>query len=328
MTRGPILVLASLVTINAMAWVWAVMAFTDHPALLGTALLAWVFGLRHAADADHLAAIDNVVRKLMQDGQRPCLAGLYFSLGHSSVVMLACALIAAMPSGAVINPLRNLGGVIGTVTSAGFLMTIAAANLNVLVHLGRSGVSAEEQDQLLTGRGLLARILRPATRLIRRPAHMLPLGFLFGLGFDTATEIGLLALSAAQAASGLSLVQVLIFPSLFTAGMAVIDTADSVLMVGAYGWALTDPQRKLTYNRVVTGISVALALGIGGTEVAGLLSDRLALAGWFWRFVAAVNDASGQIGFAVIAVFIAVWAGSALLHRHRAPIATPPPASD
>ncbi|HEX2942286.1 MAG TPA: HoxN/HupN/NixA family nickel/cobalt transporter [Rhodopila sp.] len=318
MTRGPVTALGTLAAANAIAWAWAAIAFAHTPSLLGSALLAWLFGLRHAADADHLAAIDNVVRKLMQDGQRPHLVGLFFSLGHSSVVLLACLLIAANASSNLIDPLRILGGMVGTAVSAAFLIVIAAVNLVLLLRLVRDSEAGAEQDQLMNGRGILARILRPAARMVRRPAHMFPVGFLFGLGFDTATEIGLLALSATQAASGLSVAQVLVFPSLFTAGMALIDTADSVMMVGAYGWALSDPRRKRTYNLGVTALSVLLAAGIGGIEAAGLLSNQLALHGWGWSLASSAGDHLGQAGFVVIALFLLAWGLSAWRYR-RAP---------
>ncbi len=207
------LTLAILAAANVAAWLFAYTAFSDHPTLLAAALLAWIFGLRHAADADHLAAIDNVVRKLMHEGQQPRLVGLFFSLGHSTIVVLACVLIAHSASSAVVEQFHGFGGVIGTTVSAGFLMVIAAVNLSTLVRLVRNRATAEASAS-----GLLAWLLRPVMRLIRRPSHMYPLGFLFGLGFDTATEVGLLTLAATQAASGVSFIQVLIFPALFTAG--------------------------------------------------------------------------------------------------------------
>ena len=315
--RTPWVIIGALAALNAMLWLVAVGAFAARPALIGSALLAWLFGLRHAADADHLAAIDNVVRKLMQEGQRPYLTGLYFSLGHSAVVILACAVIALTAFSGLIDSVRDVGGIFGTLVSAGFLVAIAALNLTVLLRLLRNDPTSDIQDHILASRGLLARILHPAVRMIRRPAHMFPLGFLFGLGFDTASEVALLALSATQAAAGLSCAQVLVFPTLFTAGMALVDTADSVLMVGAYGWALRDPGRKRTYNVAITGISVALAFGIGGIEAAGLLGDQFDLRGPVFSFIAMLNDASGHIGFGVIALFLTLWAVSACLQRRR-----------
>ncbi len=316
--RGVGVPLGGLAAANVAAWFWAYAAFADRPTLLGSALLAWLFGLRHAADADHLAAIDNVVRKLMQEGQRPRLVGLFFSLGHSTVVVLACALIAGTASSAAVERLRDLGGLIGTTVSAGFLLVIAAINLRTLADLVRRRTAARDGAESVGG-GLLARLLRPAIRMIRRPSHMYPLGFLFGLGFDTATEVGLLALAATQAAAGVSFVQVLIFPALFTAGMALVDTADSVLMVGAYGWAFTDPGRKLAYNVTVTALSVLLALGIGGVEAAGLLADRLDLQGSLWDMLETLAGRFADTGLGVVALFMAVWGLAVLLYRRRPP---------
>jgi high-affinity nickel-transport protein len=307
-----ILPLGALIAANLAAWLWAAAAFADRPALLGSALLAWLFGLRHAVDADHLAAIDNVVRKLMQDGQQPRLAGLFFSLGHASVVILAAALIAATASNAAIDSFQPVGGIIGTSVSSLFLLLIALANLRTLLGLLRR----THQHVHPTG-GLLARLLRPALNLIRRPSHMFPLGFLFGLGFDTATEVGLLALAATQAAAGVSFLQVLIFPALFTVGMALVDTADSVLMVGAYGWAFADPARKRTYNIAVTAISVVLALGIAGIQAAGLLAEQTGWRGRAATLVETAADGIANLGFGIIALFVCAWAMAAVLYRRR-----------
>lgn len=308
--------LGGLAVANVAAWLWAYAAFADRPALLASAMLAWLFGLRHAADADHLAAIDNVVRKLMNDGQQPRLVGLFFSLGHSTIVILACALIAGTTSASTMQPLHDFGGVVGTTISATFLLVIAAINLKTLVGLLRDG----SRSSLAPPGGLLVRLLRPAMRLIGRPAHMYPLGFLFGLGFDTATEVGLLAMAATQAAAGVSFGQVLVFPALFTAGMALVDTADSVLMVSAYGWAFIDPGRKFVYNVTVTVLSVVLAVVIGGVEAAGLLADRFDLQGAGRGIVDGLADGFANIGFGVIALFLTVWAVAVLLYRRR-PIA-------
>jgi high-affinity nickel-transport protein len=289
-------------------------------------LLAWVFGLRHAVDADHIAAIDNVVRKLMQAGQRPLTVGLWFSLGHSTIVVLASAAIAAAAVAAGgLNGAKDIGGVIGTLVSGSFLIIIGVANLAILRGIWRSfrqarrGEALDEQalDMLLSGRGLLARLFRPLFRAIRRPWHMYPLGFLFGLGFDTATEVGLLGISATQAAQGMSPWQAMVFPALFTAGMTLVDTADSTLMVGAYGWAFTNPLRKLWYNLTMTASSVLVALLIGGIEVLGLLADQLGLDGGFWSLVGDLNDDLTNFGFVVIGIFVLAWAASALIYRWR-----------
>ncbi len=316
-----------LATANLAAWAWAWAVFHDRPTLLGTALLAWVFGLRHAVDADHIAAIDNVVRKLMQDGQRPQTVGLWFSLGHSTIVVLASLAIAGTAAAMQgrLEAMKEIGGVVGTLVSATFLLAIAAANLVILLGIWRSfrqfrrsgRLDEGALDMLLAGRGLLARLLRPLFRAITRPWHMYPLGFLFGLGFDTATEIGLLGISATQASLGMSPWQAMVFPALFTAGMALVDTADSVLMVGAYGWAFVNPLRKLWYNLTITAASVLVALLIGGVEALGLLGGQLALTGPFWEAVGSLNDSFGSLGFAVVGIFALCWTASAIIYRWR-----------
>src|SRR6266481_6245709 len=207
---------------NLGAWLWAFLAFHDKPVLLGTAFLAYTFGLRHAVYADHIAAIDNVTRKLMQEGKRPLSAGFFFSLGHSTI------------------------------------------------------------------------------------------GVLFGLGFDTATEVALLGISAAAAAKGLSVVAMAVFPVLFTAGMTLVDTT---LMVGTYGWAFMKPIRKLYYNLTITFVSVIVALMVGGIEAIGLLKDQLNLTGGFWDFIGSLNDNFGTLGFVIIGVFVLSWVGSVIIYR-------------
>ncbi len=314
-----------LIAANLAAWAWAWTAFHDHPTLLATALLAWVFGLRHAVDADHIAAIDNVVRKLMQDGQQPRTVGLWFSLGHSTIVVLASLAIAATAAAMQgrLEAAKEIGGVVGTVVSASFLLAIGAANLAILLGIWRSfrqvrrggPLDEEALDTLLAGRGLLARLFRPLFRAITRSWHMYPLGFLFGLGFDTVTEVGLLGISATQASQGMSPWQAMVFPALFTAGMALVDTTDSVLMVGAYGWAFVNPLRKLWYNLTITAASVLVALLIGGIEALGLLGDQLALTGPFWEAVGSLNDSFGYLGFAVVGIFVACWIGSTIIYR-------------
>src|SRR6266403_3880261 len=243
---------------NAGSWIWAVMAFDGHPALLGTAFLAYSLGLRHAVDADHIAAIDNVTRKLMQEGKWPVAVGFLFSLGHSTVVVLGSAAIAATALSLQhrMDAVRHIGGLVGTLTSTLFLFGIAIVNLVVLrsVYLAFRRVRRGERyveedfDLLLGSRGLLSRLFRPMFAVISRSWHMYPLGLLFGLGFDTATEIGLLGISAAEASKGLSLWSILVFPTLFAAGMSLVDSTDNILMLGAYGWAFVKPIRKMYYN--------------------------------------------------------------------------------
>ncbi|WP_315811227.1 HoxN/HupN/NixA family nickel/cobalt transporter [Bradyrhizobium sp. SZCCHNR2028] len=320
---------AGLVAANALAWAWAFALYADRPAIVGTAMLAWLLGLRHAIDADHIAAIDNVVRKLVQDGNPPRAAGLYFALGHSSVVVIATIVVSLIAGADLLDEesaIRAIGGVIGTSVSAGFLLLIALANLILFVNLWRR--AAQPQSEMETagnsGRGILIRLLRPVLRLVGRAWHMYPLGFLFGLGFDTASEIGLLSLSATEAARGASLAHVLVFPALFAAAMATVDTADSMLMVGAYRWALTDPARKLRYNLVITGASVAIALVIGSFEAFTLLAPRLGLTGGWADVATALGDGVANLGIVAIGLFGLVWAVAMLLGRsQRGSEATP-----
>ena len=315
----------ALLAVNLGAWLWALIAFHDHPALLGTALVAYGFGLRHAVDADHIAAIDNVTRKMMQEGQRPVAVGLFFALGHSSIVIVASAAIAAAAISyqAQLIALRDLGGFVGTLVSALFLLAIALMNLVILGRLWRRYRAVRRGGELtgdaaaLAPGGPLTRLVQPLFRLIRTSWHMYPLGVLFGLGFDTATEIGLLGISAAGATQGLPIWSIMVFPILFTAGMTLIDTADGVLMLGAYDWAFARPLRRLTYNMVITAISAALALVVGGIETLGLIGDRFSLEGAFWDLVGAANDNFGLLGAAIIVLLAACWLGSAALARLR-----------
>ena len=320
---------ALLIAANLGAWGWALAAFRGDVVLLGTALLAYGLGLRHAVDADHIAAIDNVTRKLMQEGKRPIGAGFFFALGHSSVVIVAATAIALTAGGvqARFPGLIQSGGALGTAISAAFLLAIAALNAAVLVGVyrlfrqaGRGGDAGQQQlDALLGQRGFFARLFRRLFRLIARSWHMYPLGFLFGLGFDTASEIGLLGIAAAEAAKGLSVWSILVFPALFTAGMSLIDASNGVLMVGAYGWAFTDPARKLTYNLTVTGISVVVAVAIGGIEAIGLVADKLGLAGGPWDIVSAASGEIGMFGYMIVALFVLTWLVSLLVYRLKSP---------
>ena len=278
--------LIALVVANLAAWAWALSAFHSYPLLIGTALLAYGLGVRHAIDADHIAAIDNVTRKLMHDGKRPIGVGFFFSLGHSTVVVLASTAIAVTATALTrqFAAFHAIGSMIGTIVSALFLLIIAVMNAFVLLavyrtfHRVRAGGAYvhDDLDILLSGGGLLARIFRPLFGMIRESWHMYPLGFLFGLGFDTATEIGLLGISAAEAARGMSLWSILVFPALFTVGMSLVDTADSIMMASAYGWAFVKPIRKLYYNMTITFVSVIVALLVGGIEALGLIGDRIA----------------------------------------------------
>lgn len=327
MRRDTVAIYALLIAVNVAAWVWAFALFHEQPILLGTALIAYGFGLRHAVDPDHIAAIDNVTRKLMQDGQRPVTVGFWFAVGHSAVVAFGAGAIAlasaAMKDG--FEEVREVGGVISTSVSALFLFVIAGINLVVLCSVYRSfrivrggGTYVEEDfNQVLNQRGLLARLFRPMFRLVTRSWHMLPLGFLFGLGFDTATEISLLGIAATEAARGVSLSAIMVFPALFAAGMALIDTTDGVLMLHAYDWAFVKPIRKLYYNLTITLVSVVVAVVIGGIEALGLIGGKLQMAGWFWDGVETLNGNFNTLGFVIIGVFAASWAVSVVVYYAR-----------
>jgi nickel/cobalt transporter (NiCoT) family protein len=325
--RGRIIAIYGILLVfNAIGWGWASIAFRHYPVLLGTALLAYTFGLRHAVDADHIAAIDNVTRKLMQEGKRPVAVGFMFSLGHSTIVVIGSAAIAgaALALQHRFDLIRNLASMVGTLVSAFFLFGIAIVNLVVLrsiyrtfIRVRRGEPYVEEDFDLLLGGGFLSRLFRPMFRMINRSWHMYPLGVLFGLGFDTATEIGVLGISAAEAAKGLPFVTVLVFPVLFAAGMSLIDTTDNILMLGAYGWAFVKPIRKLYYNITITCVSVAVALVVGGIEALGLVGERLHLQGWLWRLVARLNDNFGTLGYFIVGLFVLSWIVSIVIYKWR-----------
>jgi high-affinity nickel-transport protein len=320
-------VYAMLLAFNLGAWAWALVAFHRYPVLLGTAFLAYSFGLRHAVDADHIAAIDNVTRKLMQEGKRPVSVGLMFSLGHSTIVILGSIAIAATALALQhrIDAVREIGGVIGTLVSSLFLFAIAIVNLIVLAsvyrtftRVRRGGAYVEEDFDLLLGnRGFLTRLFRPIFKMIRCSWHMYPLGVLFGLGFDTATEIGLLGLSAAEASKGLSLWSVLVFPVLFAAGMSLVDSTDNILMLGAYGWAYVKPIRKLYYNITITAVSVVVAFAVGGIEALGLLAGQFHPKGAFWNLVNALTGNFGFLGYGIVALFALSWIVSIAIYKWR-----------
>ena len=322
-------VYALLIGANILVWVWALYVLNDKPILAGTALLAYSFGLRHAVDADHIAAIDNVTRKLMQQGQRPVSVGLWFSLGHSAVVA-ALSVAVAVASTAISGrfaAMKAVGGIIGTSVSALFLFAIAIVNIFVLVSVYRTFQAVmrgepfveNDFDLLLNSRGFLSRIFRPLFRLVSKSWHVLGIGLLFGLGFDTATEIALFGISATQAADGHALATILVFPALFTVGMSLVDTTDGVLMLGAYGWAYMKPLRKLYYNMTITTVSVVVAVLVGGVETLGLIGDQWGLTKGhgFWGAIGAINDNFGVLGYAIIGIFALSWLGSVAFYKFK-----------
>ena len=327
--RRLIAIYAVLIGGNVLVWLWAFVASSDRLVILGTALLAYTFGLRHAVDADHIAAIDNVTRKLMQQGQRPVAVGFFFALGHSTVVLAMSVGIAFAASELTsrFDSMKAVGGIISTSASALFLFAIALVNVLVLVSVYRTfqavkrgePFAADDFDILLNSRGFLARIFRPLFRLVTRSWHMLAIGFLFGLGFDTATEVALFGISSTQAANAMSFSSIMIFPALFTAGMSLVDTTDGVLMLGAYGWAFMKPIRKLYYNMTITAVSVVVAVVIGGLETLNLIGDQLGLTdgGGFWGTIGGLNDNFGRLGYVIIGVFMLSWAGSVMFYRFK-----------
>jgi high-affinity nickel-transport protein len=325
--RRLIAIYAVLIAGNVLIWLWALVALGGHPVLLGTALLAYTFGLRHAVDADHIAAIDNVTRKLMQLGQRPVGVGFFFSLGHSAVVVMLSIGVAFAASALTsrFDSMKAVGGIIGTSASALFLFAIAFINILVLISVYRTFQAVKrgepfaegDFDILLNKRGFLSRIFRPLFRLVTKSWHMLAIGFLFGLGFDTATEVALFGISSSQAPNGMSFSSIMVFPALFTAGMSLVDTTDGVLMLGAYGWAFMKPIRKLYYNMTITAVSVVVAALIGGLETLNLIGDQLGLTdgGGFWGAIGDINDNFGVLGYVIIGIFALSWLGSVVFYK-------------
>ncbi len=316
-----------LAAANIALWVVALVTFHHYPVLLGTCLLAYSFGLRHSVDADHIAAIDNVTRKLMQQGQRPVGVGFFFSLGHSTIVFGLSAAVAgtALAVKDKFDELSNWGNIFGTLISAFFLLAIAVMNLLILKSIistfqrvKAGGVySDEDLNLLLAKRGFFGRLFRGLFKIVDHSWQMYPVGFLFGLGFDTATEVGLLGISAAAASKGLPIWSIIVFPALFTAGMALIDTTDSILMLGAYGWAFMKPMRKLFYNITITAVSVLVAVIVGGIETLGLIQGEYNLSGWFWDPVAAVSGDTifGILGYTIIGIFVVAWIISVAIYK-------------
>jgi nickel/cobalt transporter (NiCoT) family protein len=285
---------------------------------VGIGITAYTLGMRHAFDADHIAAIDNTTRKLMADGQRPLSVGFFFSLGHSTIVFGLATLFAVGVrglAGAVSSDgsaLHQATGVIGPTVSGTFLVVIGVLNLLVLVsivrifrRMRRGDYDEAELESELDGRGLMSRFYRRATNAVTKPWQMYPIGVLFGLGFDTATEIALLATAGAAAAGGLPFYAILCLPILFAAGMSLLDTIDGAFMNFAYGWAFSKPVRKVFYNITITWLSVVVALVIGTIELASVLADRLGLSGQPWDTLAGLD--LNYVGYAIVGLFVLTW---------------------
>jgi high-affinity nickel-transport protein len=320
---------ATIVTLNALGWgIFVVAILPQHFKLLGlgVAVTAYTLGMRHAFDADHISAIDNTTRKLMAEGKRPLSVGFFFSLGHSSIVFglgIGMTFAARALIGQVSNQssvLQSFGGLFGTLVSGFFLYLIAILNLVILVgivrvfaNMRRGRYDDQELEVQLNQRGLMFRFFGGLMRAIHSPWQMYPVGVLFGLGFDTATEVALLAATAGAATVGLPWYAVLSLPILFAAGMTIFDTLDGSFMNFAYGWAFSKPVRKVYYNITITGLSVAVALLIGSLELFGLLATELHLSGPFWGYVAGFDI--NQAGFIIVALFVVTWAVALLVWR-------------
>jgi nickel/cobalt transporter (NiCoT) family protein len=315
-----------LILYNLFAWLWAFYFFHNNPLLLSTAMLAYTFGLRHAMDADHIAAIDNVTRKLIQEGKQPISAGLYFSLGHSTVVVIATIGVTLATAKVVQNHLtqwHEIGNIVFTSISAIFLILIALINLLIFISIFkifqqvRRGHKTPEKDidQLISSQGFLAKHFRHLFQVITHSWQMFPIGFLFGLGFDTASEIILMGIAAAETVHGLSFWSVLIFPALFTAGMTLIDTTDSVLMFGAYGWAFMKPVRKLYYNLTITFVSVTVAFSLGIVEILGLIANQIESNGYVWNLIKELNNQFNLLGYIIVSIFMASWIISLVMYK-------------
>jgi high-affinity nickel-transport protein len=293
---------------------------------VGIGVTAYTLGLRHAFDADHIAAIDNTTRKLMADGRRPLSVGFWFSLGHSTIVF-GLALLFCLGVKALAGPVENGGstlhgvtGIVGTGVSGTFLYLIAGLNVAILAGIvrvframRRGHYDEAELEAQLDARGLMNRFLGRFTRAIRAPWQMYPLGMLFGLGFDTATEVGLLFLAAGAAGAGLPWYAILCLPVLFAAGMSLFDTIDGSFMNFAYGWAFSRPVRKVYYNLVVTSLSVAVAFVIGTIELLTVAAEKLRLEGGFWMWVSSLD--LNVVGYGIVGLFVVTWAGALAVWR-------------
>lgn len=314
---GGLALVGWLIGINIAIWVITLSMFRTNGTFLGVALLAYTLGLRHAFDVDHIAAIDNVVRQLVQKGRPTAAVGLFFSLGHSTVVLCLSLLTAFATQVAVarLPMLKSIGDIVGTTVSATFLIAIGLTNISILQRLFRQTGSAKGR-QINNDNGPSR---SPFLRLIPKISsawQLFPIGFLFGLGFDTATEIGLLSLSAMETARGVPVTALLLLPILFACGMSILDTADSVMMQRAYGWANDNPARTRYYNLTITGLSTVIAIAIGAAELIGLAEHHQDLSA-IEKGVVAMQTNSSILGVLVVVMFLLLWIGAALATRLR-----------
>jgi len=310
--------------LHIVGWGLLLVAAAGQPTILALGGLAYTFGLRHAFDADHISAIDNTTRKLLQDGRKPVGVGFFFSLGHSTVVFLVAVALGLTVKWIVDGVagdggmLRSVSGTVGTVVSGGFLVLIGLLNLLILIDIVRvyRRLKAGEYDEAsleldLTAGGFMSRIFGRLFRVIRHSWQMYPIGFLFGLGFDTASEVAILAIAAGAAAKGLPFMAVIALPLIFAAGMSLMDTADGAFMSQAYGWAFSNPIRKIYYNITVTSLSVAVALAVGSIELLKVFSSKFG----FWGWLDALDVE--QLGYAIVGLFVLTWLGSIAIWKGR-----------
>ena len=316
----PYIAIVIFLHIIGFSFLW--IAGKDHHILFGMGILAYTLGLRHAFDADHIAAIDNTVRKLLQQRRDPVGVGFYFSIGHSTVVFLMAVLLGISVKWAKseLPHFQDIGGTIGTLVSGFFLVLIGILNLIILVSLIKlfaklrhQRVNEEEVDALLEARGFVSRFVGPYFKVISRSWHVLPLGFLFGLGFDTASEIALLALSSGASQQAISFIGILSLPILFASSMSLLDTLDGIVMKSAYNWAFFNPIRKIYYNITITAISVIAALVIGVIELLQIIADKFDFKGRFWDFIQSIQF--DYLGYILVALFLVTWLISTLIWK-------------
>src|SRR6266567_5319550 len=319
----------SVGVLHLAGWGLLLMYGANHPGFIWLGGVAYMLGLRHAFDADHISAIDNTTRKLLQSGKKPVGVGFFFSLGHSTVVLLiALALGLAVKSlvqGVVGDngELRNIGGAVGTLVSGAFLVLIGVVNLVILIdivrvyrRMRRGQYDRESLDRELMTGGVMTKLFGRLFRVIEHSWQMYPIGFLFGLGFDTASEVALLAISAGAAAQGLPFTAVISLPLIFAAGMSLMDTTDGAFMSKAYSWAFTSPIRKVFYNLTVTSLSVFVALFVGVVELSQILIRMAGLRGGFYDAI--VNfDFIGKAGYVIVGAFVIAWAGAFAIYKVR-----------
>ncbi len=313
------ILLTIVVLMHVVGWGLMLVYIAPHyPTMLGLGGLAYTFGLRHAFDADHISAIDNTTRKLLQEGRKPMGVGFFFSLGHSSVVFIISLLLGLAVNVVVKNvegqsgTLSSTGAMIGTTVSGVFLLLIGLVNLLILLdivkvfqRMRRGEIKQDDLHDELTAGGFMTRLFRRLFRVITASWQMYFIGFLFGLGFDTSTEVGLLAVSAGAAAKHLPLLVVLTLPLIFASGMSLMDTADGAFMSKAYLWAFSNPVRKVFYNLTITGLSVFVALFVGGIELLQILSGQLKLHGGLWSVIDGIDF--NLMGFIIVAAFMLTW---------------------